>query len=198
MKILSLTYLLLWQAPYVYAGLGSKANEPTLVDNLIPVPFSQSGMCLGANGFNFRFDGDCNYETIKEALQDELNDFTSTELPDGCPHDAASELALMFSSPETEIAAKCTAGLDAHAASNIFPWESVTEKGDLWDKEFYDGKTYWNEEYETLKDSGIPNTPANVLKSDAERVHELFNAEAQREMITFPNHLPNFDNCELR
>ena len=39
--------------------------------------------------------------------------------------------------------------------SKSVPWEKVANKGDNFDKQYYDGNTFWNEEFETNYDTTI-------------------------------------------
>ena len=74
----------------------------------------------------------------------------------------------------------------------------VTNKGSNFDSEYYDGNTFWNEEYQTNYDTLIPDEPSNVLSRDAERVDDLYETVAERVPFEFPTHIDNFDNCEMR
>jgi hypothetical protein len=81
--------------------------------------------------------------------------------------------------------------------SKSVAWSQVANKGDNFDKQYYDGNTYWNEEYETNYDSLIPNEPSNRLSRDAERVDDLYETVAERLSFQWPD-VENFENCELR
>ncbi len=74
----------------------------------------------------------------------------------------------------------------------------ITNKGSNFDKEYYDGNTFWNEEYQTNYDTLIPDEPSNVLRRDAERVDDLYETVAERVAFEWPNHIDNFENCEIR
>lgn len=74
----------------------------------------------------------------------------------------------------------------------------ITNKGSNFDKEYYDGNSFWNEEYQTNYDTLIPDEPSNVLRRDAERVDDLYETVAERVPFEWPNHIDNFENCEIR
>jgi len=93
-----------------------------------------------------------------------------------------------------------------------FLFELVTGKDVSFNKEFFDGGTYWNEEVEYVPDTGKTvserprkdsgpgpkNKPKSVLKNDARRVKSIAKKLAVTQKISFPENIPNFDNCQLR
>ena len=98
----------------------------------------------------------------------------------------------------------CKKAMDkvANDANSVVEWNletsRVTNKGHQFDKEYYDGNTYWNEEYETKQDRIVPGLDANVLERDAEVVDDLYETVAERIPMEFPTHIENFEDCKLR
>mmetsp|Transcript_3556 Transcript_3556/g.5368 ORF Transcript_3556/g.5368 Transcript_3556/m.5368 type:complete len:681 (-) Transcript_3556:438-2480(-) len=144
--------------------------------------------CLGAEDFFAAFEGDCNFEDLSAAI--------ATKLPASCDHTAAEELEILLGS-EAKLRGLCESAWDAHVATHRYPFASVSGFGTEWDKEYYDGNTNWNEEIETLYDT-IVDERANHLRTDANRVLDLYKAEAERDPIEFPSYISNFDSCDLR
>lgn len=77
------------------------------------------------------------------------------------------------------------------------PWNQVTGLGDNFDSEYYDGHSFWNEERQTDYDSIYRGEPSNRLKYDAERARHLYETAAERVPFQWPNHIDNFENCEV-
>ena len=75
--------------------------------------------------------------------------------------------------------------------SKSVPWEKVANKGANFDKQYYDGNTYWNEEFETNYDTIVPGVPSNRLSRDAERVGDLYETVAERLSFQWPG-IENF------
>ena len=86
----------------------------------------------------------------------------------------------------------------AQTEENAVNWSKIANKGANFDKQYYDGNTYWNEERETIYDTLIPNEPSNRLSRDAERVDDIYETVAERLSFSWPDHVENFDNCEMR
>ena len=90
----------------------------------------------------------------------------------------------------------------ANDANSVVQWNldtsRVTNKGHQFDKEYYDGNTYWNEEYQTQYDRIVPGLDANKLKRDAEVVDDLYETVAERIPMEWPSHIENFEECEMR
>jgi len=189
--------LLLLQSPAAFAGKGSKDSLPTLTDNIKDVDLSgitPGDSCLTLSGFTVSTEH-CNFDALSAALEDII----SLE----CPHaDGDRELSSIFSGDETvareQIKQACKNAWDNHKVKYEYPWSEVTRYGEKWDKEYYDGKSGWNEVYETIVDAIDPDDPGNHLKEDAGRVRSLFEGEASYYPLEVPTHLDNFDNCELR
>lgn len=98
----------------------------------------------------------------------------------------------------------CRAAMDnvATDANSVVQWNletnKVTNKGHQFDKEYYDGNTYWNEEYQTQLDRIVPDLDANKLERDAEVVDDLYETVAERIPMEWPSHIENFEDCKIR
>eukprot|EP00559_Dactyliosolen_fragilissimus_P009915 CAMPEP_0184858592 /NCGR_PEP_ID=MMETSP0580-20130426/3677_1 /TAXON_ID=1118495 /ORGANISM="Dactyliosolen fragilissimus" /LENGTH=338 /DNA_ID=CAMNT_0027354821 /DNA_START=273 /DNA_END=1289 /DNA_ORIENTATION=+ len=69
-------------------------------------------------------------------------------------------------------------------------------KGEMFEKEYYDGGTGYNWKRETLKHPGSETNPAYVLEDDLGRINGIYNKVAEKRRIEFPSYLPNFEECE--
>merc|ERR1719297_167893 len=98
----------------------------------------------------------------------------------------------------------CSAAKEAYSDYNEVPWSEVTQKGNKFDKEFFDGNGDWNEQHQTNypHEPSVPGEPSNVLSRDAERVDDLHETNAKRYPLQWPGDSPtsisNFENCELQ
>ena len=92
----------------------------------------------------------------------------------------------------------CEEAMDVSEPSQSVAWDLVSNKGPNFDKQYYDGNTFWNEEYETKYDSIVPNEPSNRLSRDAERVGDLYETVAERLAFQWPDEIDNFKECEVR
>jgi len=139
--------------------------------------------CLG--NWNFSVEG-CDYENLISRL--------NAELAEGdCPHDATTELQIALSVDSEEEIKDIM--IDA-CSEGYFPWEGVSKQGYVFDKEIFDGGTYYNEERESLDEYGIPQ---HRLRFDpGNRIQEIYDLVVQDKRIEFPDYLINFEDCELR
>ena len=140
--------------------------------------------CLDNQDFNLSATA-CDYSSVVAALETKL-------AGSGCSNGAALELQLLLDATDaTEtkaaIAALCTAAVD------IMPFKDINLEGDLFDKEFFDGNKWLNDQRQTKDKYGVD---INILQSDAYRIKETFDGPAKDRIISFPDHLPNFEACE--
>jgi hypothetical protein len=163
--------------------------------------------CFGDHDFTVYFKGACNYDELVERMADKVADKAI------CEHSAADEVAkLVGIQDETlegdalENAAReavrllCKTAMDEAAtdAGRFIPWDEVTGYGENFDKQYYDGKSFWNEEVQTDYQTLVPDWPSNKLETDAERVDDLYETVAERTTFAWPDKVSNFDNCEIR
>jgi len=109
-----------------------------------------------------------------------------------CPHNATAELLLLLNVPteaeaKSHIESSCQKGFDAQYE---LAWKDVTQKAareqPLFDKQYYDGGSAWNEQYETLADNRVPyvdGRAANVLRDDGSRIDDVYEAYASQGKI---------------
>ena len=146
----------------------------------------QTTSCL-TSFFPLYFEGRCTYSHFHARLQLELQ----REAP-SCPHNATAELLLLLNVPteaeaKSHIESSCQKGFDAQYE---LAWKDVTQKAareqPLFDKQYYDGGSAWNEQYETLADNRVPyvdGRAANVLRDDGSRIDDVYEAYASQGKI---------------
>uniref|UniRef100_A0A7S1G0X7 Kringle domain-containing protein n=1 Tax=Corethron hystrix TaxID=216773 RepID=A0A7S1G0X7_9STRA len=128
----------------------------------------------------------CSYDALLIAFQEKLD---SDPL---CSNkDATLELQSFFGSVD-EAKVKIS---EACSAANI-PFSAITDQGDIFDKEYYDGGTYYNEERESINEYGITE---NRLKNDpGARIIDIYKSLASNQGLSWPNSISNFeDKCKL-
>jgi hypothetical protein len=162
------------------ATLLTVLSSPLLVDG---------APCLDSVGDATVIDtNSCSYNTLVTALEGVLADI------DGCDNTAEEELQEIFgvdseSDVQEEIARRCNDAVD------VLDFESLTGRGEIFDKEYYDGGTYWNEEREYYKNK----IPEDKLKTDpGQRIDYIKRNLAEKDHITWPDYMDNFEDCELR
>jgi len=90
----------------------------------------------------------CNYNSLIAALTTQLS-------ASGCPIMSSSwYLGLPHQSKSRSISKIC--------AQNYVKFEDITGHGKIFDKEFFDGGTYWNEERERVTSSNIVKESLSV------------------------------------
>lgn len=170
----------------------------------------QEYSCTGAQDYSIYFKGKCDYDHLVERMYLKV---AENEL---CINNGDDEVQLLLgiiagpSDPgaiqkaKNKIEQLCHAAMDAvkDDPNKVVQWNDalgqVTNKGTNFDKEYFDGNTFWNEEYQTEYDTLIPGEPSNVLRRDAERVDDLYETVAGRVPFEWPSHIDNFENCEIR
>jgi len=145
-------------------------------------------------GYTVRKTRGCSFGVLAEYL--------TAELPQDCPHDGTKELILLLGEGDEDVAraaavAMCTNAWRAYLDDNEYPWDQVSGYGPIWDKEYYDGNTHWNEEHQTELDKLIQDEPANHFRREAPHIREIFEAEAQGQAFGYPS-MDNFENCQLQ
>lgn len=168
------------------------------------------------SSFNMYFQGRCSWTDFTERLQIELE----RNYPD-CTHTAFQEAQLLLGllTAETTIDecaalqreeeamkavnASCQAAFDSQPA---LAWRDVTQKhlqGEpLFDTTYFNGGGTWNEYYQTEADNRVPYVPekdAHVLKKDASRVDDIYEAVAKEQKIEYADAVvDNFADCPVR
>jgi hypothetical protein len=88
----------------------------------------------------------CSYDKLLDGLQEKLDDVR-------CSHEAADELKALSGFGSTEEEAKDAIAQACAAA--YMSYGDITEKGPVFDKEYFDGGTYYNGERESINENGI-------------------------------------------
>jgi hypothetical protein len=166
----------------------------------------RSQQCLPDTEFELFVNNPCNYESLLTSIQQRLDypDELYDVIP--CPHAAAEELLLHFPDDATEesisslISDWCKAAMDAYDTENMISWSDVTQKGEKFDKEYYDGNGDWNEEHQSNypHPPHVPGRASNVLNRDVERVDDLYESIIQRYPLEWPDTLTNFEDCQYQ
>jgi len=155
---------------------------------LIASPSQVSAACL--ESFDISTDS-CTYDALSSKVADLLDD-----LPAGtCSNDAESELEDIVGVTTPEEVQEYIASI-CNDAVGVLPFQDLSNEGEIFDKEYYDGGTYWNEEREYLLDSGVVE---DRLKYDpGARINNIKRNLAEKDHITWPDYIDNFDDCDLR
>lgn len=139
-----------------------------------------NAQCLSSYSFSAN---SCSYDGLLSSLQIELGNV-------GCNHDAETEIQLTLGDREasmTIISEACSEGYLSFGA--------ITDEGSVFDKEYYDGGTYYNGQRQSINENGIK---INKLSNNpGDRIKDIYNDISQARGIKFPNYLTNFENCEL-
>jgi hypothetical protein len=162
--------------------------------------------CLPSTKFQLHVDGPCNYQSLLSSIEERLNhpDPQNDEIIP-CPHSAAEEILQLLSvnnetSASALISDLCKVVLDEYNSEHTVSWSEVTQKGDKFDKEYYDGNGDWNEEHQSNHPHPpfLPGRPSNVLNREAERVDDLYENHLQRYPLEWPENMSNFENCQYQ
>ena len=126
------------------------------------------------------------YDALLVVLQDKLHANAA------CTAVATTtDLADLFGSVDRARAAVA----EACGAADV-PFSALTAKGDIFDKEYFDGGTYYNEAREAVDEHGIPSS--RLATDPGERITGIYDDLSQSRGIAWPGHLSNFqDQCDL-
>lgn len=154
----------------------------------------QQGSCLGRRNFQIVVDGDCSLDSIVEALEPRI------ERIKWCKHSAEEELMMILGTWSHDEASRkienmCLDAVEEKIRSSV-DFGFITQMDDAYNKEFFDGRTYWNEGGDKLRKKPKPDVPG-VFRGNAKRVDTIDRKVATKRVIQWPDHLANFQNCEL-
>jgi len=123
---------------------------------------------------------ECSYEKIEEALEEKI------KLKERCNNSAEGELKLWGINRQL-VDQVCQKGL----ASCILPFDQITDEGPVFDKEYFDGGTYYNEarENDLTNEDKLEVDPGTVIEN-------IYNNDAQNRLITWPSYIDNFEDCQ--
>jgi hypothetical protein len=110
-----------------------------------------------------------------------------------CNHNAEIELQLALG---VDTFSEAKAKVLQEYKESYFKWEGISKKGLIFDKEVFDGGTYYNEERESLDEYGVYRHRLSV--DPGQRIRFIHDEIASENGIEFPAYLTNFENCELR
>lgn len=128
----------------------------------------------------------CSYDSLFENLGAKLS------ADSACNHDALTELQFIFDVDSEELVKERLA--EACAAGQL-PFSAITDEGSVFDKEYYDGGTYYNEQRESINVHGI--TTNKLANNPGSRIRNIHDTIAQSRGITFPDYVDNFESCDL-
>uniref|UniRef100_A0A7S1UWQ5 DUF1349 domain-containing protein n=1 Tax=Grammatophora oceanica TaxID=210454 RepID=A0A7S1UWQ5_9STRA len=168
----------------------------TVAGILAAVPTAQAQCNLDTGGFTVNFDGECNYENLKTAFSEWFSQHTSTL--GSCGAADARLRTLLNANDETQAAANfydiCLDGIENFAAEKKFADIPLNNGDESFIQTFYNGGTYWNEDFETDEPDGVT---VKVLRDDLRHVKEYYRSAvgARYEKIEFPTYIQNFADC---
>lgn len=144
----------------------------------------------------FSLQPTCSLEALREAYAVFFdNDLMRSR---SCNHTLDEDLAeVLGTSDLVDAAEELCAGADY---GDAVPFHSIAGNNGAhesqFDKKYFDGGTIWNEEVETLLETG---TVTKRLREDASQVKNFYDGPAQFGSVEWPNDLSNFDldTCEI-
>jgi len=192
----------------VWAGDQFHMAANAKISDLTFTPIVSDTPCLPRSGIDVYVSG-CSYDKLVSSIQQTLSyGDPITHLITPCYHSAADELEFHLPSKVTDVHdyvnGLCKQAQQDYENEHQVPWSNVTQMGDKFDKEYYDGNTDWNEEHQSNYPHPpvIPGQASNVLNRDAERVDDLYETNLQRYPLQWPGDSPtsmtNFDDCKLQ
>lgn len=145
-------------------------------------------LCVGDDGpFSVSFDGNCDYDELKDAIDDVKDCDTNTDVLLRNLLGVGSEAAAV-----AKVAQLCRSAVTD--TSEGFEFGEITMKGNQFDNEYYEGGTYFNYEIEN-------NDGDHRLREDASRIDRVYRDQAQTKVIPLPSYLKAFDpdqnGCEI-
>lgn len=156
--------------------------------------------CFDSHEFEVYFQGKCTFDELASRM-----DLMLEESGGDCLSTGELEVLSLLGLNATDIEEGresvkqlCKAAMDeASTDPNMaVQWDEIAGYGGNFDQNFYDGRTFWNEEIETNVDTIVPDLASNRLKTDAERVDDFYETVAERTAFTWPE-VSNFENCEI-
>eukprot|EP01082_Thalassiosira_pseudonana_P009003 g8069.t1 g8069 contig27:117931-121073(+) len=157
--------------------------------------------CSGIQGpFSFQFAGSCNYDTILEEYTRQVFD-AAGNLPGTCGSVVGGETSTGLTAKDdldaklagTSVEEICNAAYDS---AEVTEFHNAARQGTDYHFEqmFYNGRSHWQEEVETLYES-VDGTATSILKQDAKAVDDFYRADGTHGRVEWPNMLTNFDDA---
>ena len=168
-----------------------------LLSTLTPLAASQ---CI-TQGFTVKHLDACDYETLLREFEIFFED--PFEKGTNCANTAEQELLLLLGATNEEEAqaavdAVCSTGYASSTAE--YPFKNIAEYGSDFDKMYYDGGSFWNEEYATkYGDPRLENDDglSQVLREYAEHIKQFYNGPGRYGLVEFPRY-PQFRGCQAQ
>jgi len=141
----------------------------------------------------FQFAGECNRETLVEAYEDEVYSATGA-IPRSCTKSAEEDFDEKLSAAGISIDDLCS---QVYSTAEEVPFYSASKRGKdmLFEQMFYNGRTDWQEEVETIYETD-DESATSVLKQDAENIRAFYESAAQGRRVAWPGALTNFQSSE--
>jgi hypothetical protein len=164
------------------------------IASLLNFTSGQEVKCV-EGGYVLEFDGECNTVNFKLGYEGIFN--RESECTNTFEEDLRLQLNLPVTASDDEVNSAirkiCEIAWDNY---DTVPFKRTHRKKGQFEQIYYNGGTYWNEEVETLLETG---ERTNYLKEDSKQVLEFFESFAQSSQVEWPGDLPNFelDKCEL-
>ena len=190
------------------------SSSPGMTDNGRRLDVAES--CFGSHDFDFSFKGDCSFDSLVDRMKVKINNnegssaieqlLISNDENKHCNNTAKEEILLLLGMNHTQVElakekvrAMCLEAVEVFAEDpkTSLDFSQIADKGEMFDKNYFDGGTFWNQEYQTNYDLDVPDEPANVLSRDASRVDDIYESSARNAQIKWPK-MPNFENCSMR
>jgi hypothetical protein len=148
--------------------------------------------CLQGS-FTFQFEGDCNRETLVEAYEDQVYSATGA-IPRSCAKSAEEDFDEKLSAADTSVGELCSQVYDA---AEKVPFHSASKRGKdmLFEQMFFNGRTNWQEEVQTIYETD-DESATSVLKQDAENIRAFHEGTAQGRRVAWPGELTNFQSSK--
>ena len=164
--------------------------------SLLSIPaitLAQQQQCLnGAFRLEIQLDqnGQCTPDILLAAYADQIYDATGGT-PSDCTTSAADDLAAKLQAADMTLQDVCDS---VYATQHKVPFTDAAKRGtDMeFEEMFFNGRTDWQEEVETLYTYNEEGDRTAILKEDAEAVRVFFQGTAQGKRVEWPGQLPNF------
>jgi len=144
-----------------------------------------------SHGFKIEFDDACTPETVINAYDDQIFR-ASGGTASTCAISAQADLEAKLAAAGMTLDSLCK---QAYDTQDKVPFTDAAGRGKNlhFEKMFYNGRTDWQEEVETVYETD-DMTRTNILKEDAEQVKVFFEGTAQGHRVEWPGSLPNFQS----
>ena len=153
------------------------------------------------DGFPWNTPGQFGIRCNFQELTDYANELEGGTLfaNGSCHNTAKRELTLLLgldneADAEAQIKKFCDVAYKKWNADGM-PFPDILDKGEMFDKEFFDGNTILNDERETIVEYG---TKLHELDEEFVRLATIRNQKADAMVIQWPSYMSNFQNCALQ